>query len=186
MVNLALYRHYEVLKRGANSVRLSLAILATLAGTIILFFRLGLYSKGTVVAINSNLITCLTFSVLIISVISVVAGFFVSDNEAKKADNIVSDYFLNAAQNTSTQNTNADQALISSLNATTDQLEKLSTLCNGLNLLAAVGVVLNYITVAWPFLSLSDDSTGKIYLIVTIIILVVFIYFIFRWWNNKK
>lgn len=178
MVNLALYRHYEVLKRGTTSVNLSLAILATLAGTILLFFKFGLYEKGEEIGINLNLLTSFTFSVFIISAISVIVGFFVSDSETKKADYMVSNYFLAVNGNPST--------LIQELNKATNKLEMLSTICNGLNMLAALGVVGNYIIVSWPFLSFTNNTVGKHYLYWTVFGLVVIVAAFLAWWFSRR
>jgi len=105
MVNLTLYRYYEVLKKGSTSVRFSLTILAALAATILLFYRMDLFTDKLPVVLNKDLIVTLSISAFVLIVLSVGLGFLMSDSESGGAQKAINDYFLKSSNiNSAIQN----------------------------------------------------------------------------------
>lgn len=192
MLNLSLFRHYEVLKRGNTSVRLSLTILAALAATILLFYKLGFYSEGGAIKLNINLVSSFAIAAFFLIIMSVVLGFLVSDSESESANKIISDYFLNYKQVQHTPRAGAsiqvqdDTEIVKNLNKATNKLEFYATVTNGLNLVSTACVVGLYLTILMPFISLSKDNAGWNYFFATLALLIVLFLALLYWWFKSK
>lgn len=138
MVNLSLFRHYEVIKRSNNSVRFSLVLIATWAATLLLLLKL---SKLTLTPLEVDWDAFASFSVLILLslVVSMVAGFFGGDAERKNADIIINAYLI------SNNNTEVGSAKFCELlNQCTSSLEKLLFISNGFNCIATAVIAWIY------------------------------------------
>jgi len=93
MVNLSLFRHYEVLKRANSAVRFSLVLIAAWAATVILLFKL---SKLTLSPLDVDWDFFATASIIIFLSVgyALYQGVRGGDAERKNADTIINGYLI--------------------------------------------------------------------------------------------
>lgn len=181
MVNLSLYRHYEVLKRSTRSVRFSFVLLAAWAGTLILILRLDKLADSSLISINWNAFACISIVTLFSSICSIIMGFAGMDTEAKGADKIINDYLISDGYDESRR-----KEFVAQLNEVSKKIESTLVVTQALNAAAGVAIAISYLFFGLPYLKVTPDflSSGYLWCPVGGFVLMFISALIFRFYNT--
>lgn len=181
MVNLSLFRHFEVLKRANSAVRFSIVLIAAWAGTLTLLLKLSNLLSSGGVSIDWNVFASFSAAILFSIIIAIVSGALGGDAEAKNADVLINQYLI-----TSSPTQQATQDFIKYLNAASAKMESCILISNVFNIIACIIIASVYVYFAASFVPVSADFITLKKFYIPILLLLVILLISYLWVLRKK